>query len=134
MTDGMTKLGVVYYTGGGTTARFADAVAEGAKSAGCDVYVHQIAGSEIQEGRWQNDSVLSELDACDAVVFGSPTYMGGVAAQMKAFMDALAPRWYSQAWNGKRAGAFTVSAKRSGDKLNCLLECVLKCLPLAKVQ
>ena len=46
--------------------------------------------------------------------------MGGVSAQLKAFFDSLAPRWYQQAWSGKFGAAFTVSAKTSGDKLNCL--------------
>lgn len=46
--------------------------------------------------------------------------MGGVSSQLKSFFDAMAPRWYTQAWNGKLGDAFTVSSLASGDKLNCL--------------
>ncbi|MEM7078694.1 MAG: NADPH-dependent FMN reductase, partial [Pseudomonadota bacterium] len=48
----------------------------------------------------------------------------GSAAQFKAFMDAMASRWYTQAWNGKWAGGFTASSLASGDKLNCLQDLV----------
>ena len=43
-----------------------------------------------------------------------------MSSQMKAFFDAMAPRWYTQAWNGKLAAAFTASSLAAGDKLNCL--------------
>ena len=114
------KIGLVYYTGSGTTGKFAKSYEEGLAATGAEVYVHPISGADINEGRWENDAVAAELDTCQAIVFGTPTYMGGVSAQLKSFMDAMAPRWYQKAWNGKFGAAFTVSAKASGDKLNCL--------------
>ena len=114
------KIGLVYYTGTGTTEKYAQSYEQGLASSGAEVFVHLISGSDITEGRWSNDAVAAELDSCEAIVFGTPTYMGGVSAQLKSFMDAMAPRWYQKAWNGKYGAAFTVSAKASGDKLNCL--------------
>ena len=116
----MTSVAIVYFTGSGTTKAVADFVIEGVASQRVDIKAVQIESTEIVEGRWQNEDKAAQLDECDAIIFGSPTYMGSVAAQMKSFFDAMAPRWYSQAWNGKVAGAFTVSAKSSGDKVNCL--------------
>ena len=115
----MPNVAVIYFSGAGATRVVAEAVCQGAAEVGeCQLY--EIVGSDINEGRWQNDEIATALDAADAIIFGTPTYMGDVSAQLKSFFDAMAPRWYAQAWNGKIGGAFTVSAKHSGDKLNCL--------------
>ncbi|MGI9323902.1 MAG: flavodoxin family protein [Pseudomonadales bacterium] len=116
----VATVGVVYFSGTGTTREIADSVCTGVQNTDSTCLVHEIVGGDIGEGRWHNDAIAESLDACDAIVFGSPTYMGGVSAQLKAFFDAMVPRWYSEAWHGKLAAAFTVSAKVSGDKLNCL--------------
>ncbi|WP_439368617.1 hypothetical protein [Bradyrhizobium sp. DASA03120] len=49
-------------------------------------------------GRFQNESVLETIDRATAVAFGSPTYMGGPAAQFKAFADASSDRWSQHSW------------------------------------
>ena len=64
--------------------------------------------------------MLAQLDASDAIIFGSPTYMGGPAAQFKALADATGERWYRGAWRDKLAAGFTVSSGPSGDKLSTL--------------
>ena len=64
--------------------------------------------------------MFAKLDASDAIVFGSPTYMGGPAAQFKAFADATSGRWFGGAWRDKIAAGFTVSMGPSGDKLSTL--------------
>ncbi len=116
----MATIGIIYFSGTGTTRAVADYVESGVVEAGATPEVFAIAGSDISEGRWANDAVAQTLDDCDAIIFGSPTYMGSVSAQMKAFFDAMAPRWYTQTWNGKLAAAFTASSLAAGDKLNCL--------------
>ncbi|WP_176014011.1 flavodoxin family protein [Victivallis sp. Marseille-Q1083] len=63
---------------------------------------------------------LEELDKADAIVYGTPTYMGNIASEMKAFMEAGVGRWVSRAWHDKIAGGFTNSSNFSGDKLNTL--------------
>ena len=116
----MTQLGLVYFSGSGTTKRLTEAVVNACSQADVALVEVEIIGPDIVEGRWQNDTLAARLDECDAIMFGSPTYMGGVAAQLKAFFDAMAPRWYQQSWQGKLGAGFTVSAKVAGDKLNCL--------------
>ena len=73
------------------------------------------------DGRWQDDSMLATLSSADAIVFGTPTYMGGVAGQFKCFIDAASATWFQQGWKDKIAGGFTHSGSPSGDKQGTLL-------------
>ena len=58
---------VVYHSGYGHTQRMAEAIAEGAGAVLCAI---DADGNLADEG-W------IALDAADAIIFGSPTYMGG---------------------------------------------------------
>jgi NAD(P)H dehydrogenase (quinone) len=112
---------VIYFTGTGHTAKLAEAVQKGAASvAGVTTQIISISGDDITKGRYHNDAVMAQIDASDAVIFGSPTYMGGPAAQFKAFADATGGKWYTNAWKDKLAAGFTVSNGASGDKLSTL--------------
>ncbi|EKQ68721.1 multimeric flavodoxin WrbA [Leptolyngbyaceae cyanobacterium JSC-12] len=117
----MTSVAIVYFSGSGHTHLMAQAVAEGASSVGADVKLLRITGEQIVNGRWQDAEMLQMLNQADAIVFGSPTYMGGVAAQFKAFLDAASEAWFTQQWKDKIAGGFTHSSSLSGDKQGTLL-------------
>lgn len=82
------KAAVVYFSQHGMTGLVASHIAEGAASAGCDVELCRIAPDTIVEGRYHNAALFDTLNQCDAIIFGSPTYMGSPSAQFKAFMDA----------------------------------------------
>ena len=114
--DRMTIIGVVYFSGSGTTSKLAESVIAGATDAGVKVLDLPIIGADIIEGRWANDDMAEALDSCDAIIFGTPTYMGSVSGQLKTFMDAMAPRWFTQSWRNKVASGFTASSLPSGDK------------------
>jgi len=45
---------------------------------------HQFKGSDIFKGRFTSLEIIKKLSPCDAIIFASPTYMGGVSAQLKA--------------------------------------------------
>lgn len=110
----MTKIAIVYHSGYGHTAKQAEAVRQGAaRVAGVDVVL--LTSDEAQQ-QW------SVLDGADAIIFGSPTYMGSASAQFKAFMDASSKIWFAQGWKDKIAAGFTNSASQSGDKLNTLVQ------------
>ena len=97
----------------GATAALAQAIARGAETVP-DTTATLISVDEV-EANW------SALHAADAVVMGSPTYIGGVAARFKEFVELLAGDvWLQRMWVNKIASGFTVSAGRSGDKLACL--------------
>jgi NAD(P)H dehydrogenase (quinone) len=118
----MTKIAIVYFSGSGHTHLMAEAVGQGASSvAGTQAELHQILGSQIVEGRWKDEGIVNALGSADAIIFGSPTYMGGVAAQLKAFLDGVSNIWYTQGWKNKVAGGFTHSGSPSGDKQGTLI-------------
>ncbi|MCS7030988.1 MAG: flavodoxin family protein [Gloeomargarita sp. SKYG116] len=118
----MARVAIVYFSGMGHTHLMAEAVAAGVKQVpGTTVELLRITGEQIQQGRWREDSYLERLHQADAIVFGSPTYMGGVAAQFKAFLDATSSIWFQQRWKDKLAGGFTHSSSPSGDKQGTLL-------------
>ena len=117
----MPTVSIIYFSGTGHTTKLAEAVQQGAASvAGVKTNLIAISGEDIVKGRYQNDEVFAKLDASDAIIFGSPTYMGGPAAQFKAFADATGGKWYAGAWRDKLAAGFTVSSGASGDKLSTL--------------
>ena len=110
----MTNIAVVYHSGYGHTAAQAEAVARGAKKvAGAEV---TLLNSDEAQNQWD------VLKAADAIIFGSPTYMGSASAQFKAFMDASSKAWYTRDWQDKVAAGFTTSASQSGDKLSTLMQ------------
>lgn len=109
------QIAIVYHSGFGHTQRQAEAVQSGAGGvAGVEASLYPVG--ELDDARW------AQLDAADAIVFGSPTYMGSATAKFKEFMEASSKRWYGRAWQDKLAAGFTVSASQSGDKLNTLVE------------
>lgn len=99
----LVTVGVVYFSGTETTAALAEQVIAGISDAGAEMQSIRILGDQIKDGRWEGESLALQLDDCDAIIFGSPTYMGSTSSQMKSFMDAMAPRWFSQAWRNKIA-------------------------------
>lgn len=114
----MSKVAIVYHSGYGHTAVIAEHVAKGAASvAGTTVKVIKAEElSRADAGPWD------DLNEADAIIFGSPTYMGSAAWQLKQFMEASSKMWAEQRWKDKIAGGFTVSSSWSGDKLSTLTQ------------
>ena len=106
----MTRIAVVYHSGYGHTHRMAQAVAEGANAE----LIAIDAEGNLPAGGWE------QLKAADAIIFGTPTYMGSVSWQFKKFADASSKPWYAQEWKDKVAAGFTNSAGMSGDKQGTL--------------
>lgn len=125
MTDTHHPLiAIVYHSGSGPTAEMAHAVARGAAAvSGASVKEFALQDGDFNAGRWSNETLLSELDADDAIILGSPTYMGCVSGQMKSLMDATSSRYLQRRWVDKLAAAFTISGTPAGDKMNTLLTC-----------
>ena len=108
----MRKVTVVYHSGYGHTKNQAEAVLAGIESV---EGVESTLLAITPEGTLE-DSEWEVLDQSDAIVFGSPTYMGMASWQFKKFADASSKRWFSQAWKDKIAAGFTNSASMNGDK------------------
>lgn len=97
---------VVYFSGYGHTRLVAEKVASGA-GAGL-IEIDQ--SGEVHDDSWQR------LAAADAIIFGAPTYMGGVPWQFKKFADASSKVWFTRGWHDKIFAGFSNSASLNGDK------------------
>lgn len=100
------KTVVVYFSGYGHTKKIAEEVAKGAEAS----LVAISAEGLVEESDW------ALLDEADAIIMGSPTYMGNAAWQFKRFADDSSKRWFTGAWSGKVFGGFSISASLNGDK------------------
>ncbi len=106
----MPKIEIVSYSGTGNTTELAKLIA-----AECGARIW-----ELPHDGTVKDKMWDALDAADAILFGSPTYMGGPAWQFKRFADATGERWYNRDWQDKLAGGFTTSGSTNGDKGECM--------------
>ncbi|WP_336157571.1 flavodoxin family protein [Amycolatopsis sp. VC5-11] len=104
---------IAYFSGYGHTLEIAKAVAAGAESVpGTRADLVDVA--EMTDAKWET------LDAGDAIIFGTPTYMGSASGAFHVFAEATSKRWMSQRWLDKLASGFTNSGSMSGDKLHTL--------------
>lgn len=116
----MKKIAVVYHSAHGHTEHIAQHVAKGA---------HRIPNTDVQlikaEEFISDPNMLVEFDG---FLFGSPTYLGGVSATFKHFMDSTGGLWRSQQLKGKLAAGFTVSSLPAGDKQSTLISIFTFCM------
>ena len=119
----MSKVLVLYYSSYGHVEALADAVAEGARSAGATVDVKRVpetAPVEVAKAAYfkldQKAPVatVAELADYDAIVVGTPTRFGRISSQMAAFLDQAGGLWMRGALNGKVGGAFTSTGTQHG--------------------
>lgn len=112
----MAKISIVTFSGYGHTSKQAEAVRAGAASvAGTTVDLIDIGkDGSLPDGGWDR------IAAADAIIYGSPTYMGGPAWQFKKFADDSSKPWFVGAWKDKIAGGFTNSASVNGDKFSTI--------------
>jgi NAD(P)H dehydrogenase (quinone) len=126
----MAKVLVLYYSMYGHVERMAEAVAEGARSAGAEVAVKRVAelappevlaksGAKTEQAAPLADP--NELDRYDAVVVGCPTRYGRMAAQMAQFWDQTGGLWARNALVGKVGSAFTSTASQHGGQETTLM-------------
>lgn len=120
----MSKILVLYYSSYGHLATMADAVAEGARSAGAEVDVRRVpetAPAEVAQAAGftadHSHPVLedvNELANYDGIIVGAPTRFGRMSSQMASFWDRAGGLWFQGKLNGKVGGAFTSTATQHG--------------------
>lgn len=126
----MTKVLVLFYSSHGHIASMAAAVAEGARSAGAEVVVKRVpelvpesvaraAGYKLAQD-WPVATV-EELVEYDAILFGTPTRFGNMAAQMKNFLDQAGGLWARDALVGKLGSVFTSTGSQHGGQESTIL-------------
>ncbi|WP_210497215.1 NAD(P)H:quinone oxidoreductase [Microvirga antarctica] len=126
----MAKVLVLYYSSWGHIEQMAYAVAEGARAGGADVTVKRVpelvphdvaAASHYKLDQKAEIATVEELADYDAVIFGTPTRYGNMAAQMKNFLDQTGALWASGALVGKVGSVFASSATQHGGQESTIL-------------
>lgn len=126
----MAKVLVVYYSSYGHVETMAHAVADGARQAGANVDVKRVrelvpddvaksSGYKVDQSA--PIAEVAELADYDAVIFGTPTRFGNMAAQMKQFIDQAGGLWFSDALVGKLGSVFTSTATQHGGQESTIL-------------
>lgn len=120
----MAKILVLYYSSYGHIEQMAQAIAEGARSVtGTDVTVKRVAELVPEEVarkagmKVDQDAPIAspnELADYDAVIFGTPTRYGNMAAQMRNFLDQTGGLWVQGALVGKVGSVFASTATQHG--------------------
>jgi NAD(P)H dehydrogenase (quinone) len=143
------KVLVVYYSLYGHTFQMAQAVGRGVSSVtGAELVLRRVEEFEpVKKATSQNDGVqkavlaqkeipvctLDDLRAADAVIFGSPTRYGNMAAQMKQLIDSTAQLWLKGEMEGKPAGVFTSTASTHGGQETTLISMMIPLLHLGMI-
>ena len=126
----MTKILVLYYSTYGHIETMAQAVAEGARGvSGTEVTVKRVPdimdaetleriGAKADQAAPVADP--KELDQYDAIIFGTPTRFGNMAAQMRNFLDQTGGLWMGGKLIGKVGSVFTSTGTGAGNESTIL--------------
>ncbi|WP_094357938.1 NAD(P)H:quinone oxidoreductase [Mycobacterium marinum] len=131
----MTKLAVIYYSATGHGTTMARHVAAAAESAGAEVRVRHVAETRDPDSFAHNPAWSANYEAtkdlpaatgddivwADAVIFGSPTRFGSVAAQLREFLDSLGGLWAEGKLADKIYAAYTSTNTAHGGQETTLL-------------
>jgi NAD(P)H dehydrogenase (quinone) len=120
----MTKVLVLYYSSYGHIEAMAAAVAEGAASVpGTEVSVKRVPelvpedvakASGVKTDQQAPIATPDELAGYDAIIFGTPTRFGNMAAQMRNFLDQTGGLWFTRALVGKVGSVFVSTGSQHG--------------------
>ena len=126
----MAKVLVLYYSSYGHIETMAQAVAEGARSAGAEVAIKRVPelvpeavakASHFKVDQAAPVASVDELADYDAIILGVPTRFGNMAAQMKNFLDQTGGLWATGKLVGKVGSVFTSTATQHGGQESTIL-------------
>jgi NAD(P)H dehydrogenase (quinone) len=138
----MTKLLVLYYSSYGHIEAMAAAVAEGVREAGAVVAVKRVPelvppeiavklGYKLDQAA--PVATVAELADYDAIIIGTPTRFGNMAAQMKNFLDQAGGLWAQDKLVGKVGSVFTSTGSQHGGQESTILSAHVVLLHLGMV-
>lgn len=126
----MARILVLYYSSYGHIETMAEAVAEGARAAGATAVLKRVPeivpeAVAIRTG-YKRDQVapvasVAELPDYDAIIIGTPTRFGNMAAQMKNFLDQAGGIWARDALVGRIGSVFTSTGSQHGGQESTIL-------------
>jgi NAD(P)H dehydrogenase (quinone) len=120
----VTRILILYYSSYGHVETMAQAIAEGVGGvAGCEAVLKRVPETMMEEQclaagmKFAQDAPIAtpgELADYDAIIFGTPTRFGNMAAQMRNFLDQTGPLWATGALIGKIGSVFAATASQHG--------------------
>ncbi|MBO9685002.1 NAD(P)H:quinone oxidoreductase [Roseateles chitosanitabidus] len=119
----MSKVLVLYYSSYGHVEQMATAIAEGARAGGATVDIKRVPELVPEEIARKSGLKLDQaapiakvedLTQYDAIIVGTPTRFGNMAAQMKNFLDQTGGLWAKNALVGKVGSVFVSTATQHG--------------------
>jgi NAD(P)H dehydrogenase (quinone) len=133
----MNEILVLYYSRQGSTAALARQICRGVESVpGMQARLRTVASVAARTEKM--DSAVPEegppyathddLVQCCALILGSPTRFGNMAAPVKFFLDGTSALWLSGALVGKPAGVFTSTQSLHGGQESTLLSMMIPLL------
>jgi NAD(P)H dehydrogenase (quinone) len=126
----MTKVLILYYSSYGHIEAMAGAVAEGVREAGAEAVVKRVPelvpDAVAQQSHFKLNqpapiATVDELPDYDAIIIGTPTRFGNMAAQMKNFLDQTGPLWFQGKLIGKVGSVFASTASQHGGQESTIL-------------
>ena len=126
----MAKVLVLYYSSYGHIETMAAAIAEGARSSGATVDIKRVpelvsdemaAKSHFKTQQAAPVAAVDDLAQYDAIIVGTPTRFGNMAAQMKNFLDQTGGLWATGKLVGKVGAVFTSTATQHGGQESTIL-------------
>ncbi len=129
----MAKVLVLYYSSYGHIETMANAVADGAKSAGAEVDIKRVPelvpddvarSSHFKLDQAAPVATPDELANYDAIIVGTGTRFGRMSAQMSNFWDQTGGLWFKGALVGKIGAAFTATASQHGGQETTLFSII----------
>jgi NAD(P)H dehydrogenase (quinone) len=133
----MSKVLVLYYSSYGHIEQMAQAIAEGARSAGAQVDIKRVPETVpeaiARSAHFKLDqkapiAEVAELADYDAVIVGTGTRFGRMSSQMAAFLDQAGGLWARGALHGKVGAAFASSATQHGGQETTLFSIITNLL------
>ncbi|CCK75610.1 Flavodoxin/nitric oxide synthase [Oleispira antarctica RB-8] len=125
---------VLYYSRGGTTAKMAQAIAQGVEViSGIEARLRTVpaisANCEATEANIPSEGAVycteDDLKFCSGLIMGSPTRFGNMAAPLKYFIDGTSNLWMTGKLVNKPAGVFTATSSLHGGQETTLMSMAL---------
>jgi NAD(P)H dehydrogenase (quinone) len=138
----MAKVLVLYYSTYGHIEAMANAVAEGARSAGAEVDVKRVPELMPEEAaknaHFKLDqpapvAAVADLADYDAIIVGTGTRFGRMSSQMANFLDHAGGLWAKGALNGKVGAAFASTGTQHGGQETTLFSIITNLLHFGMV-
>lgn len=139
------KILIVFYSMTGNVARLAYDIEKGAKEAGAETKLRQVA-ELVPENKWDDRikkvkldlkgvpiATNDDLEWADGIAFGTPTRYGNMTAQMKQFIDQTGSLWIKGTLINKVATVFTSTSTQHGGQETTVLTFVPPLMHLGMV-